>query len=103
MKRILILVLMVLVTAMVFAGGSGESKAKAGDAGYVIKFSHPDPPDVFKSSAHAEAVMFKQYVEDRTGGKVVVEIYPANELVSEREALEGVKLGSIQMSNVSEG
>jgi C4-dicarboxylate-binding protein DctP len=47
--------------------------------------------------------MFKNYVEARSGGRIKVEIYPANELGSEREQLEGVQLGSIQMCNVSEG
>jgi tripartite ATP-independent transporter DctP family solute receptor len=69
---------------------------------YVIRYAHGDPPDI-KSSAQADAVLFKRYVEDRSGGQIKVEIYPANELGSEREQIEGVQLGSIQMCNISEG
>lgn len=69
----------------------------------VIRYAHGDPPDPLVSSAHADAVVFKNYVESRSGGKVKVEIYPACALGSEREMLEGVQLGSIQMTNVSEG
>ena len=61
---------------------------------YTIRFAHGDPPDITTSSAHADAVLFKRYVEDRSGGRIKVEIYPANELGSEREQIEGVQLGS---------
>jgi len=69
----------------------------------VIRYAHGDPPDASVSSAHADAVLFKNYVESRSGGRIKVEIYPACSLGSEREMLEGVQLGSIQMTNVSEG
>lgn len=74
----------------------------AGDP-IVIRYAHGDPPDPIKSSAHADAVVFKRLVESRSAGKIKVEIYPACELGSEREMLEGVQLGSIQVTNVSEG
>jgi tripartite ATP-independent transporter DctP family solute receptor len=73
------------------------------DSPIVIRFAHGDPPDITKSPAHADSVLFKRYVEDRSGGRLKVEIYPANELGSEREQIEGVQLGSIQMCNISEG
>ncbi len=69
----------------------------------IIKYAHSDPPDPITASAHADAVVFKSYVEDRSGGRIKVEIYPSSELGSERESLEGVQMGSIQMTNVSEG
>jgi TRAP-type transport system periplasmic protein len=104
MKKYLLVLLGILVVASLYAGGEGEAgPSPAGQADYVIKYAHGDPPDVNTSSAHADAVMFKTYVEDRSGGRIAVEIYPANELGSEREQLEGVQLNSIQMCNVSEG
>ena len=102
MRKLLVVLLVVLMTAALFAAGQGESVAGAG-AQYTIKFATGDPPDVTTASAHADAVMFKNYVEARSGGRIKVEIYPANELGSEREQMEGVQLGSIQMCNVSEG
>ncbi len=102
MRKLLVVLLAVLMTAALFAAGQGESAAGAG-AQYTIKFATGDPPDVTTASAHADAVMFKNYVEARSGGRIKVEIYPANELGSEREQMEGVQLGSIQMCNVSEG
>ena len=102
MRKLLVVLLVVFMTAALFAAGQGESVAGAG-AQYTIKFATGDPPDVTTASAHADAVMFKNYVEARSGGRIKVEIYPANELGSEREQMEGVQLGSIQMCNVSEG
>lgn len=104
MRTIILITLVVFTAFTAFAGGQPEdTAATAAKAQYTIKYAHGDPPDPSKSSAHADAVMFKGYVEDRSGGRIKVEIYPANELGSEREQIEGVQLGSIQMCNVSEG
>ena len=88
---------LVLGLALVFPG-----LALSADT-YTIRYAHGDPPDASVSPAHADAVLFKRYVEDRSGGRIKVEIYAANELGSEREQIEGVQLGSIQMCNISEG
>lgn len=105
MKKILLILLALAVVTAAWAGGSTETgkSAKSADAKFVIKYATGDPPDPYTASAHADAVQFKTYVEDRSSGRISVEIYPANELGSEREQLEGVKLGSVQMCNVSEG
>ncbi len=105
MKKILIVLLALTIVAAAWAGGSSETgkSAKAASAKFLIKYAHGDPPDALTASAHADSVQYKTYVEDRSGGRVVVEIYPGTELGSERELLEGVKLGSIQICNVSEG
>jgi C4-dicarboxylate-binding protein DctP len=72
-------------------------------AEYIIKYAHGDPPDPIKGPAHGDALIFKYYAEERSGGRIEVEIYPSSELGSERELLEGVQLGSIEVCNVSEG
>lgn len=102
MKRICIVLLMVLVAAMAFASGQGEEADTEG-AEFTIRYAHGDPPDVQTASAHADAVMFKNYVEARSNGRISVEIYPSNELGSEREQMESVQLNSAQICNVSEG
>jgi TRAP-type transport system periplasmic protein len=102
MRKLCVVLLIALTATMVFAAGEGEA-ADTSKAQYTIKYATGDPPDVLTASAHADSIMFKNYVESRSGGRLKVEIYPANELGSEREQLEGVQLGSIQMCNVSEG
>ncbi|GAW91947.1 TRAP transporter substrate-binding protein [Calderihabitans maritimus] len=41
---------------------------------------------------------FKAVVEEKTGGKIKVEIYPNNQLGNEQEFIEGVQLGNIEMA-----
>ena len=81
----------------------GLIPVSAAEKPIIIKFAHGDPPDPIKGSAHGDAVTFKHLVEAASGGRIKVEIYPANQLGSEREQLEGVKMGTIEMCNVSEG
>ena len=75
----------------------------AGQKPIVIKYAHGGPPDPLKLPEQADAMAFKEYVESRSGGRIKVEIYPACQLGSEREMLEGVKIGNIEMANTSEG
>jgi tripartite ATP-independent transporter DctP family solute receptor len=67
-----------------------------------IKFAHGMPPDE-DEALHRCVVVFKKMVEQRTAGKVKVDIYPANQLGKEREQFEGVKLGTIEMCMIAEG
>ncbi|QNT70966.1 TRAP transporter substrate-binding protein [Defluviicoccus vanus] len=60
----------------------------------VIKFSHVVAPDTPKGQA---AERFKQLAEQYTGGKVKVEIYPNSQLYKDKEELESLQLGSVQM------
>ncbi len=67
-----------------------------------IKFAHGMPPDE-EEALHRGVVVFKKMVEQKTAGKVKVELYPANQLGKEREQFEGVKLGTIEMCMIAEG
>src|SRR5215467_7115997 len=60
----------------------------------VIKFSHVVAPDTPKGKA---AEKFKQLAEERTQGRVKVEIYPNSQLYKDKEELEALQLGSVQM------
>jgi C4-dicarboxylate-binding protein DctP len=60
----------------------------------VIKFSHVVTPDTPKGKA---AERFKQLAEERTKGKVKVELYPNSQLYKDKEELEMLQLGSVQM------
>ncbi|MPM00473.1 hypothetical protein SDC9_46699 [bioreactor metagenome] len=46
---------------------------------------------------HKGLEKFKEIVEEKTGGKVTVEIYPSSSLGSEREMIEGLQLGTVDM------
>ncbi len=69
----------------------------------IIKYAHADPPDPINGPAHGDALTFKSLVESGSNGRIKVEIYPGAQLGSERDLLEGVHMGTIEMCNVSEG
>lgn len=69
----------------------------------IIKYAHADPPDPINGPAHGDALTFKNLVESGSNGRIKVEVYSGSQLGSERELLEGVHMGTIEMCNVSEG
>jgi C4-dicarboxylate-binding protein DctP len=60
----------------------------------LIKFSHVVAPDTPKGKG---AERFKQLAEERTKGRVKVEVYPNSQLYKDKEELEALQLGSVQM------
>ena len=60
----------------------------------VIKFSHVVAVDTPKGQA---AERFKLTAEKLTGGKVKVEVYPNSQLYKDKEELEALQLGAVQM------
>ncbi len=60
----------------------------------VIKFSHVVTPDAPKGKA---ALLFKELAEKYTDGRVKVEVYPNSSLYKDKEELEALQLGSVQM------
>ena len=60
----------------------------------VIKFSHVVAPDTPKGKG---AQKFKELAEERTKGKVKVEVYPNSQLYKDKEEMEALQLGSVQM------
>src|SRR4029077_6805455 len=68
--------------------------AVSAQAPIVIKFSHVVAPDTPKGKG---ADRFKQLAEERSKGRVKVEIYPNSQLYKDKEELEALQLGSVQM------
>src|SRR5437870_12621385 len=60
----------------------------------IIKFSHVVSPDAPKGQA---ALKFKELAEKYTDGKVKVEVYPNSQLYKDKEELEALQLGAVQM------
>ena len=60
----------------------------------IIKFSHVVSPDAPKGKA---AIKFKELAEKYTDGKVKVEVYPNSSLYKDKEELEALQLGSVQL------
>ena len=59
-----------------------------------LKFSHVAAPQAHKSRA---AERFKELAERYTEGRVKVELYPNSQLYKDKEELEALQLGAVQM------
>jgi len=84
MKNILSLILLLL---------SGFGIATAAEP-VIIKFSHVVANDTPKGKA---AEKFKQLAAQYTNGRVKVEIYPNSQLYKDREEMEALQRGAVQM------
>jgi len=68
--------------------------AAVADDTIVIKFSHVVANDTPKGKG---ALKFKELAEKYTGGKVKIEVYPNSSLYKDKEEIEALQLGSVQM------
>jgi C4-dicarboxylate-binding protein DctP len=78
---------------LAFAAAVTSVNAQA-QAQIVIKFSHVVARDTPKGKA---AEKFKEVAERTTKGRVKVEIYPNSQLYKDKEELEALQLGAVQM------
>jgi len=69
----------------------------------IFKLGTSQAGELDKSSAQHLAVHVKNAVEAQTGGALKVQIYPGNQLGGEREVIESIRLGSVEMACLSEG
>ncbi len=79
------------------AGATALSLALAAPAlaePIVIKFSHVVAPDTPKGKGAAK---FEELAEAYTNGAVDVEVYPNSQLYKDKEELEALQLGAVQM------
>lgn len=82
-----VLLAMVLGLGWVWAPAWGQPQI-------VIKFSHVVAPDTPKGKA---AEYFKWRAETLTRGRVRVDVYPNSQLYKDKEELEALQLGAVQM------
>src|SRR5512147_2689173 len=83
-----------IITSAVLAALLLAGSPVAAQEPIVIKFSHVAAPDTPKGQATA---LFKKLAEERTKGRVKVEVYPNSMLFKDAEELEALKLNSVQM------
>jgi C4-dicarboxylate-binding protein DctP len=82
--------LLAIAAAAIFAAPS----AAMAEAPIVIKFSHVVAPNTPKGKGSEK---FKELAEKYTNGKVKVEVYPNSTLYKDKEELEALQLGAVQM------
>src|SRR3981081_1772497 len=82
-----------LILAVAAAGFMAPAAAVA-QSPIIIKFSHVVANDTPKGKG---ALKFKELAEKYTDGKVKIEIYPNSQLFKDKEEIEALQLGSVQI------
>jgi C4-dicarboxylate-binding protein DctP len=85
-----------LAVSALMASCGGDSGG--GDEPILIKFPHVTAPATPKGRA---ADRFKEIVDERLAGRVVVEVYPSGQLMSDDDSLDALAFGEVQMIAVS--
>ena len=77
---------------------SGVAAAQAGVKR--IRLAHPAPT---AHGWHLWAEQFKKTLEDKSGGKMQVQIFPNAQMGNERDTAQAVRLGSLEMGAIGVG
>lgn len=99
-KWLLLTIIAMLTFALAACGGKESSKSSDNDKEYtkenpfIIKFSHVTAPDSVKGQA---ASLFAELVDEKTEGKVKVEVYPASQLYGDADELDALISGNVHM------
>lgn len=105
MKKKLLVISMILVLLITTAISGCSSKSAAPGAStagtdktFTIKVGLTTADTHSSNKSYAK---FKELVEQKSSGKIKVEIFPNAQLGNDRESIEGVQMGSITMTNIS--
>ncbi len=85
----------ILLTSLMVAAAFAVSATFAMAAPIVIKFSHVVAENTPKGQM---ANKFKELVDQRLAGKVVVEVFPNSQLFGDNNVLEAMLLGDVQLA-----
>jgi TRAP-type transport system periplasmic protein len=77
---------------------SGRASAQATPK--KIRFAHPAP---IAHGWHIWAEQFKKTVEEKSGGKLQVQIFPNAQMGNERDTAQAVRIGSVEMGAIGVG
>ncbi|MCG9970329.1 TRAP transporter substrate-binding protein [Christiangramia crocea] len=86
--------LLCAMAVMIFVGCAEKSKTRIIKLGHGLDTSHP---------VHKAMVFMGERLAEKSGGTMRIDIYPNQQLGSERECLELLQIGSLGMTKVSTG
>ena len=102
-RRIVVLVVMALVFIVpTFSNGQQETMEVAPEKNFTMKLSHAGPVSDLNDD-YVGARSIKEYIEERSSGKVVVEIYSGSQLGNYQEVMEQVESGVLEVAHTSIG
>jgi tripartite ATP-independent transporter DctP family solute receptor len=94
-RKIFLLITAGLVTGLIaigFVGCGKKSDQTVLKMGHALDTEHP---------VHKAMVFMAEKLKEKSGGKVVLQIYPGEQLGSEREMIEQVQMGLLDITKVS--
>lgn len=98
MKKIAVIILSLLVlTAGVFASGTSETGAQKT---VILKGGLVNPADTMQAKCLFD---WAERVKVATEGRVIIEVYPAEQLGNEKQLLENLNLGTIDFAEIGPG
>jgi len=77
------------------------SGADAADKVYTLKYATTGPADPVTYTPYSVGFVFKTLVEAQSQGKVKVELFPGGQLGSQRETIEGVMMGTVEIASTN--
>lgn len=87
-----LLCLLVMVLLLAFTSCRDESQVTEIKLAHALDTQHP---------VHLAMVFMAERVQEKSGGKMSLEIYPNSQLCNERECVELLQIGSVGMTKVS--
>ena len=105
-KVITVLLILIAAAGFVFANGSGEEKSASSASDtqqakaetIVLRLAETHPADYPTTKGDYE---FARLVEERTDGRIKIEVYPGHQLGEEKAVIEQVQFGAIDFTRVS--
>ena len=94
MKK-MVKVLCALVLAVSLAGAAAAEN-------FTLKLANAGPADPEDRTVIA-VELFRNHVQNKTGGSVKIEVFHASQLGNEKEILEGLKMGTIELGTITTG
>lgn len=97
-KKVLVILTVVIALGLILTGcGGGDKKAAPAKqaAKKVLKLSSVLPDS---HPTHKAMVFFADKVKEKTKGSVEVQVFPSSQLGEQRDALEGMKMGTLDMA-----
>ena len=99
-KQILALALALLMILSLTACGGSSGSSASSEEKYVIRIGHSDTT---QNLIHISLEHFAQAVNERTNGRVEIQIYAAEQLGSNAEMIEMVEMGSLDAMMLPSG
>lgn len=75
--------------------------AGAADKAYTLKYATTGPADPVTYTPYSVGFLFKTLVEAQSQGKVKVELFPGGQLGNQRETIEGVMMGTVEIASTN--